>query len=229
MSNISEVNLFMNKSSNNEIENNKYAEQLKSYVPYEIQNSYIFKEIFNAYGKTFEKLEVDISDLFLQIMPQTATEWGISLWEKRIGIPNNTSKTLEERRAAILAKLINKGTTTVEVMKQICKNFVSEVEVIQHNDQYYFEVNLLSDLGFSCELGSMYDAIDTVKPAHLGTKYKLISICKEKSYYKLVATTGEIMTVYPWIARNIETSTKLQVGVSQSKASESMTIYPFKS
>ncbi|OOM71096.1 hypothetical protein CLPUN_50880 [Clostridium puniceum] len=229
MSKVSQVNLFMNKSLNNEVENNKCAEKLKSYVPYEIQSSYIFKEIFNAHGDIFEQLEVDISDLFLQILPQTATEWGISLWEKRIGISTNTSKTLEERRARVLAKLINRSTTTVETIKQICRSFASEVEVIQHNDEYYFEVNLLSNLGFSYELKSMYDFIDIVKPAHLGTKYKLTSLSRGKAYYKLAATTGEILTVYPWIARNIETSTKLEVGVSQNKGSETMTIYPLKS
>lgn len=228
MSNESQVNLFMNKSLNNEAEKNKGAEILKSYVPYEIQNSYIFKEIFNAYGDIFDKLEVDISDLFLQVLPQTATEWGISLWEKRIGILTNTSKTLEERRARVLAKLVNKGTTTVEVIKQICRNFASEVEVVQHNSDYYFEVNLLSSLGFPYSLEGMYDSIDIVKPAHLGTKYKLTSLSKGKSYYKLAATTGEIITVYPWIARNIETSTKLEVGISQNKGSETMTIYPLK-
>jgi P2-related tail formation protein len=228
MSNSSQVNLFMNKFSNNDAEKNKCAEILNSYVPYEIQNSYIFKEIFNAYGDIFDKLEVDISDLFLQILPQTATEWGISLWEKRIGILTNTSKTLEERRARVLAKLVNKGTTTVEVIKQICRSFASEVEVVQHNSDYYFEINLLSSLGFPYSLEGMYDSIDIVKPAHLGTKYKLISLSKGKSYYKLATTTGEIITVYPWIARNIETSTKLEVGVSQNKGSETMTIYPLK-
>jgi P2-related tail formation protein len=229
MSKIPELNLFMNKVSNNEDENNSCAEKLKSYVPPEIQNSYIFKEIFKAYGELFEKLEVDISELFLQILPQTATEWGISLWEKRIGISTNTAKTLEERRARVLAKFINRSTTTVEVIKQVCRSFLSEVEVVEHNDEYYFKINLLSDLGFSNELESMYDFIEAVKPAHLGIKYKLILRSKGKENYKLAATTGEIITVYPWIAKTIETSTKLEVGVSQCKGSETMTIYPLKS
>lgn len=229
MSKESQLNSFMNKYLNNEGENNGCAEKLKSYVPHEIQNSYIFKEIFNAYGDIFDKLEVDISDLFLQILPQTATEWGISLWEKRIGILTNTAKTLEERRSRVLAKLINRSTTTVEVIEQICRSFLSEVEVIEHNDEYYFQINLSSDLGFSSELESMYDFIEVVKPAHLGAKYKLTLRSKGKEYYKLAAATGEIITVYPWIAKTIETSTKLEIGVSQCTGSETMTVYPLKS
>jgi uncharacterized protein YmfQ (DUF2313 family) len=206
----------------------KNAEMLKSYVPYEIQNSNVFNEIFNSYGQVFDKLGIELSDLFLQILPQTATEWGLSLWEKRIGIQTNTSKTIEERRARILAKLRNKGTTTVEVIKQICRSFASEVEVIQHNSDYYFEINLLSSAGFPYELESMYDNIDIVKPAHLGTKYKLTSLSKAQTNYKLAATTGEVIVVYPWIARTINANTKLEVGISQNKSSESMTIYPRK-
>lgn len=228
MSKESEVNLFINKALKNEADNINCSEKLKSYVPEEIQNSYVFKEIFKAYGDMFEKLEIDISELFMQILPQTATEWGISLWEKRIGIMINTAKTLEERRARVLSKLINRSTTTVEAIKQICRSYASEVEVLEHNDEYYFEVNLLSNSGFPYKLESMYDFIDVVKPAHLGTKYKLTSLSKGKTYYKLAASTGEIITVYPWIARKIETSTKLEVGVSQNKGSEIMTIYPAK-
>src|SRR5471030_344989 len=180
----------------------KSSEVLNSYVPYEIQNSYIFNEIFNAYGDVFDKLGLDISDLFLQILPQTATEWGIKLWEKRIGITTNTSKSIEERRSRVLAKLNTRGTTTLEVIKQICKSFISEVEVVKHYPEYYFEINLLSTTGFPYALDSLYDSVEIAKPAHLGVKYKLISIIQSQVYYRLAAMTGETMTVYPWIAKN---------------------------
>ena len=57
----------------------KSSEVIKSYVIEEVKNSYIFNEIFNAYGNVFDKLGLDTSDLLLQILPQTATEWGIRL------------------------------------------------------------------------------------------------------------------------------------------------------
>lgn len=192
MSNISEVNLFMNKTSNNETENSKCAEKLKSYVPYEIQNSYIFKEIFNAYGESFDKLKIDISDLFLQILPQTATEWGVSLWEKRIGIPNNTSKTLEERRAGILAKLINKSIATIEVIENVARSFVNDdkVQVIEDNLNYSFIVDFNSD-----KVKNLYyieNAINEIKPAHLNYS---ISITDEKRL-KLEAKYNEYYYEY---------------------------------
>ena len=99
---------------------------------------------------------------------------------------------------------------------------------MQHNIEYYFQINLLSKEGFPYALDSLYDSIEIAKPAHLGVKYKLISLTQSQIYYKLAAQTGEVMTVYPWIAKNIETSMKIEVGISQNKASESMTIYPKK-
>lgn len=216
----------MNNVLNKKLENDESLGALKSYVPYEIQNSYIFNEIYKAYGQEFDKLGINLSDLILQILPQTATEWGIALWEKRIGIQTNSAKKLEERRARVLAKLINKGTTTIDVIKQICRSFASEVEVIPHNSEYYFEIKLLGRGGFPYDMEDLYESIDIIRPAHLGTTYKLTSLAEAKVYYKMVAATGEIITVYPWIAKDIETNAKLEVGVSQSKSSEIMTIYP---
>lgn len=226
MSKTSETKLFTSIPLDEDLSGENLAELLKSYVPDEIQNSYIFNEIFNVHGETLDKLGLDISDLFLQVLPQTATEWGLKRWEERVGITTNTAKSIDERRSRILAKLNTRGTTTVEVIKQICKSFISEVEIVQHNPEYYFEVNLLSTTGFPYALDSLYDSVEIAKPAHLGVKYKLISITQSQVYYRLAATMGETMVVYPWIVKNIETSGKIEVGISQNKGSESIIIYP---
>lgn len=226
MSNSSVTNLASSIIANEGILTNNSVEVLKSYVLEEIRNNYIFQEIFNVHGNILDKLGGELSDLFLQILPQTATEWGLDLWEKRVGIITNTSKSIEERRARILAKLNTRGTTTVEVIKQICKSFVSNVEIVQHNSEYYFEVNLLTATGFPYDLDSLYDAVEIAKPAHLGVKYKLNSLTQSQVYYNLATITGENLTVYPWIAKDIETSGKIEVGISQALGLESITIYP---
>ncbi|NMF06507.1 putative phage tail protein [Clostridium beijerinckii] len=231
MSNTADLEGFKNikiASTSSEDSGNESKDKLESYVIDEMKNSYIFQEIFNAYGNSFDKLGLDISDLFLQILPQTATEWGLKLWEERVGITTNNAKSIEERRARVLAKLNSKGTTTVEVIKQICKSFVSEAEIIQNNPEYYFQVNLISDTGFPYALDSLYDSIEIAKPAHLGVKYKLISMNQSEMYYGLASIMGETMTVYPWGAKNIEFSGKMESSISQCTGSESITIYPSK-
>lgn len=226
MSNSLETNLISSIIASEEMLEDNSIEVLKSYVIDEVKNSYIFQEIFNANGDIFYKLALEISNLFLQVLPQTATDWGLALWEKRVGITTNTSKSEEERRAKILAKLNTKGTTTVELIKQICKSFVSGVEIVQHNSEYYFEVNLLTNTGFPYALDSLYDSVEIAKPAHLGVKYKLTSLTQSGIYHGLEAITGETLTVYPWITSNIQTSGNIEVGISQDIGSESITIYP---
>ncbi|OVE64408.1 hypothetical protein CCS79_25265 [Clostridium diolis] len=231
MSNTADLEAFENvkiASNSSEDSGNQSVDNLKSYVIDEVKSGYIFQEIFNAYGNRFDKLGLDISELFLQILPQTATEWGLKLWEKRVGITTNNAKSIEERRARVLAKLNSKGTTTVEVIKQICKSFVSEAEIIQNNPEYYFQINLISDTGFPYALDSLYDSIEIAKPAHLGVKYKLISVNQSQMYYGLSSIMGETMTVYPWIAKNIESNGKIEIGISQCTGSENITIYPSK-
>lgn len=231
MSNTADLEAFENvkiASNSSEDSGNQSVDNLKSYVIDEVKSGYIFQKIFNAYGNRFDKLGLDISELFLQILPQTATEWGLKLWEKRVGITTNNAKSIEERRARVLAKLNSKGTTTVEVIKQICKSFVSEAEIIQNNPEYYFQVNLISDTGFPYALDSLYDSIEIAKPAHLGVKYKLISVNQSQMYYGLASIMGETMTVYPWIAKNIESNGKIEIGISQCAGSENITIYPSK-
>jgi len=226
MSNSPATNLVSSIIANEGILTNSSVEVLKSYVIEEIRNNYIFQEIFNVHGNILDKLGGELSDLFLQVLPQTATEWGLDIWEKRVGIITNTSKSVEERRAKILAKLNTRGTTTVEVIKQICKSFVSNVEIVQHNSEYYFEINLLTATGFSYALDSLYDAVEIAKPAHIGVKYKLNSLTQSQVYYSLAAMTGENLTVYPWIAKDIEASGKIEVAISQALGLESITIYP---
>lgn len=201
-------------------------EILKSYVPSEIQDSYIFNEIFNAYGKKFDKLDLEIADLFLQILPQTATEWGISFWEKRVGIITNNSKSLEERRAGVLAKLINRGTTTVEVVEQICRIYFEKSDVIEHNLQYYFELNLSTKLGFPKALDSLYEIIEIVKPAHLGVNYKISSELQSKFYVATGNLVGEKITVYPYTRQKIELKSQTFVPISDYLQVEKVTIYP---
>lgn len=226
MSKESEVNLFINKALKNEAENINCAEKLKSYVPEEIQNSYVFKEIFKAYGDIFEKLEIDISDLFLQILPQTASEWGISLWEKRIGLTTNNSRSLMERRARVLAKLINKSTTTVRVIQDICKIYFEKSDVIQYNSEYYFELNLSTKLGVPKAIDSLYEIIEIVKPAHLRVNYKISSELKAKFYVAAGNLVGERITVYPYAFKKIEIKSQVFVPISDYLQMEKVTIYP---
>ena len=64
-------------------------------------HSYIGKWLFQVMGMEIEDAKKHIRELPEQAFPQSAT-WGIGYQEKKYGIPENTGKSLEERRNQIL-------------------------------------------------------------------------------------------------------------------------------
>ena len=77
--------------------------------------------------------------------------------ERLFELPVNTAESLEARRAKVLAKLITRGTTTVEAIREMV-----------HFSQYAFTVivYLLSESVFP-NLPELIRQIDGIKPAHL--------------------------------------------------------------
>jgi hypothetical protein len=200
---------------------------LKDYVPLFISQNNEFSTIYAALQSEIDELKLETDDLKKQFFIPTAT-WGINIWENLTGIITDTTKSIEERRSNILAKLRGLGTSTLEVIKQIAQSFVQEVEVIEHNQEYYFEIDLLSHNGFPYELNGLYNSIEEVKPAHLGVKYKLISITNSPIYFGAASIAGEEITVYPWMPKTLESKGEINIGTIQSTGLESITIYPSK-
>lgn len=161
--------------------------QLRNLVPSEIIEIKDIEEIYKAQQVKLDKSELDIKDLFNQFSVNTCT-WGIVLWEKFIGILSDSSKSLEERKARLLAKLRGQRTTTKEVIKEICLLFAEEANVIEHNEDYWFETNLETHSGFTNFIDVLIESIEELKPAHLGVKYTLTSIKEYKITHYFAST-----------------------------------------
>lgn len=200
---------------------------LKDYVPSFIAEIQEFKSIYEGQQVEIDKLSSDIDDLKQQCFIMTAT-WGILLWETFVDIPIDNSKTIEERRSRVLAKLRGEGTSTVEVIKHVAQSFVQDgqVDVIEHNSEYYFEIALKSNAGFPYELTGLYDSIGEIKPAHLGDIYKLVAVTQSNIYFGLVSISGETITNYPFDPADVESKLDVYVPFSQDLGSEIITNYP---
>lgn len=113
-------------------------------------------------------------DFLLQLHPATAT-WGLTFFEWEYGIPTNTTKSLEERRSQILAKRRGTGTTTVSVIENMASSFLNgEVQVEEHNVDYYVQLIFKSHLGIPSNLQDLLSAVQVVLPAHLGFEYTVL-------------------------------------------------------
>ncbi len=197
--------------------------KLKDYVS-PFPRNLLFK-VYEEQQKQVDSTNADIQDLINQCFIETAT-WGLDTWEKELGIRNNINYSYAIRRSRILAKLKGQGTTTIEAIKNICKSFVEDVEVIEHNQEYYFEINLLSHKGFPSGFDTLYDSIREVKPSHLGVNYILRAITETNFRIVMVGLQGETVRVFPWTPNNLAYKADVKIPLMQPKSFENIRTYP---
>jgi len=157
--------------TNNE-EIKKYIVDLNQYVPSYVYTKYAqeFNEVqtqYDAQSLQVGLLNYKIENSIKQAFIDTAT-WGIDLWEEEYGLDTNELLSYEERREIVKAKKRGRGTTTIEMIKNTAESFSSgEVNVIPHNEQYYFTVHFIGIKGIPRNMQAFKDMLDVIKPAHL--------------------------------------------------------------
>lgn len=144
----------------------------------------LFKYLPEYYAKSRESLEIQEAmdpsvyslwhcrdDLMLQLNVDTAS-WGLSLWEKMLGLEIGIG-TNQERRAKIKSRLRGRGTATRQMLQSVAENFLgSGCQVIEYNSDYRFaiafqEQNLTNESHFR-------KALEEIKPAHLDYFFRRI-------------------------------------------------------
>ena len=143
-------------------------------LPESYRGSQEISEMQAAFEKWASKLHEDRDGLFEQFGVRTAT-WGLSLWEAALGIETDISRPNGFRRARIESKLRGLGTTTKAMIKRVAESFSNgEVEVIEHNGEYSFEVVFAGTVGVPPNMDDLTSAIEEIKPAHLAYAYTYI-------------------------------------------------------
>lgn len=125
----------------------------------------------NAFDSTMDTLDADVSDLFNQFFIDTAT-WGLSFWEKMMGLPVATEKGYENRRSIIKMYARGYGTLTEERLKSVIASYTNnDVEILKTAD-YTFKIKFLSSLGIPPGIEDLKRMIAKLKPAHLLINYE---------------------------------------------------------
>ena len=124
-------------------------------------------EINNLYSKVDSTID--------QLYVNSAT-WALSEWEKFAGI-KKTDGTIEQRRARVASKLKAKGTTTLEVMKSLCKSYSEDIRVTEIFNEYKILLELVitkdEDIPKTYDFANMNEAIWEIKPAHLNHELEI--------------------------------------------------------
>lgn len=116
-----------------------------------------------------ENIKKLINDLFV------ITSENIERWEKLVGIKSDVSKTLEFRKTNVIARIRGKGTTTIDLIKNVSISYSNgEVDVIEDNENYKFIVRFVGQKGIPTNLNDLKNAIEEIKPAHLEVEYQFI-------------------------------------------------------
>ena len=95
---------------------------LMSLLPWYYKSNVTIEGLQNSIAKELGKLYYNLEDLINQLFIDTAT-WGLSIYEKQLGLQTNLSLSYEERREIIKAKLRGRGTTTKQMIKETAEAF----------------------------------------------------------------------------------------------------------
>lgn len=115
-----------------------------------------------------EVIDFTSEDVLKQFFIYTAT-WSLPIWERIFGLPVGDETTnIQERRENLISKLRSYGTTTKEMIVRVGNAFTNgDVQVIEHNEEYLFEIIFTGIIGIPPNMDDFKETIKIIKPAHL--------------------------------------------------------------
>ena len=134
-------------------------------------DNYITKPIQDSFTVEANSINDEVENTLNQFYVDSAT-YGLDKWEKMLGISKNNFD-IQTRRENIKAKMRSRGTTSIEVTKNICEAYsYGEVEIVVDHANYSFEINFVGSIGVPKAFAELDKTIEEIKPAHLAHSYK---------------------------------------------------------
>lgn len=131
----------------------------------------ITKPIQDSFSVEANSINDEVEDALNQFFVDSAT-FGLDYWEKMLGISKNNND-IQTRRENIKAKMRSRGTTSIEVIKNICEAYsYGEVEIVVDHSNYSFEINFIGSIGVPKAFAELDKTINEIKPCHLAHSYK---------------------------------------------------------
>ncbi|MGB9903034.1 MAG: putative phage tail protein [Desulfotomaculales bacterium] len=146
---------------------------MKSYGPEHFISDRTMAAIISAEGQEFDTLLINMGDILKQFYVETATDWGLDLWEQMLGLASYAGKPDDQRRSRIISKIRGMGTVTVALIKNVAESYVyGTVEVTEQPAAYSFTIKFVDPRGVPPNLADLQAAIEEIKPAHLAVQYQ---------------------------------------------------------
>lgn len=144
---------------------------LKGYLPERLLSAPV-SDFLDAFQPEIDALAEEIAGLAeYELFASTADKW-LPLWEAAYGLPSEPEKPAAERRSRLLSKMRGSGTTTAQMIRQVVASYAnSDCEIIEHNDEYRFDVQFVGTVGIPPNMEDVRAAIEEIKPAHLAYQF----------------------------------------------------------
>lgn len=134
-------------------------------------DNYITKPIQDSFSVEADLINNEVENALKQFFVESAT-WGLDYWEKMLGISKNNND-IQTRRENIKAKMRSRGTTTIDVIKNICEAYSNSiVEIIVNYSDYSFVIDFVGSIGVPKAFDELDKTIEEIKPCHLAHSYK---------------------------------------------------------
>ena len=134
-------------------------------------DNYITKPMQNSFTVEANSINDEVENTLNQFYVDSAT-YGLDKWEKMLGISKNNNN-IQTRRENIKAKMRSRGTTSIEVIKNICEAYSNGiVEINVDHANYSFEISFISTIGIPLSFEEMDRVVNEIKPCHLAHSYK---------------------------------------------------------
>lgn len=200
-------------------------ETLLSYMPDYYGNSEVIKNIMNANAIELTEVQEKIINILNQFFLLDA-DTSLDRWEKEFGIVNNKNLSIDERIKRILSKLRGLGTSTIDVIRNICLSYVQKANVIENNADYSFVIELISSVGFSEFITNLLKTLEEIKPAHLRVNLVMNSLTNDNLLFKTNMLFGEEIQVFPYQITNVNSKGKLNIALGNTQNAEIISVNP---
>lgn len=145
--------------------------KLIEYLPNYYKDILEVEKIMDIGEKEITDINKTLQDVSKQLYVDTA-DWGLSLWEKDLGLTYNSEMELEERRSRIKSKLRGTGKVDAALIKAVAEAYNNgEVDVLFNSDVGNIIIKFIARDGIPQNLTDLKKAVGDIKPAHLGIIY----------------------------------------------------------
>ncbi|MBZ1334632.1 DUF2313 domain-containing protein, partial [Clostridium botulinum] len=203
--------------------------KLIDFLPPQISDIEEFKNIMDTENVELELIEKGQERILKENFIDTATDYGIKHQEKLFKIRADlVNDTLEFRKLRIKNRKMDKMPITHRSLEYKLKTLFGEgnykVEVL--NDEYVLKVEI-STFDWSM-FNEIIDNFRYTIPCNMMLSSTLVQKISTSIYYASAITSGEEITVYPWMPKDITSKGKVNIAMGSNTGVENITIYPRK-